>query len=75
MPILPPSTLGILGGGQQGEVTCFPIAENSHANGILNVTLVPASISAEFAEMAIDAASRIADGLDYCGVLASCIGY
>ena len=55
---------------QQGEVTCFPIAENSHANGILDVTLVPASISDALAEQAIDAARRIADGLDYCGVLA-----
>jgi 5-(carboxyamino)imidazole ribonucleotide synthase len=55
---------------QEGEVTCFPIAENSHANGILDVTLVPASISDALAEQAIDAAHRIADGLDYCGVLA-----
>ena len=60
----------VLGRTQRGEIACFPIAENSHANGILDVTLVPASISAEFAETAIDAASRIADGLDYCGVLA-----
>ena len=60
----------VLGRSQQGEVTCFPIAENSHANGILDVTLVPARISGSLAETAIDAATRIADGLDYCGVLA-----
>ena len=60
----------VLGRSTDGEVSCFPIAENRHANGILDVTLVPASISPTLAEMALDAARRIADGLDYCGVLA-----
>jgi 5-(carboxyamino)imidazole ribonucleotide synthase len=60
----------VLGRSTAGDVTCFPIAENSHANGILDVTLVPASISTALAEQAIDAATRIANGLDYCGVLA-----
>jgi len=60
----------VLGRSTAGDVTCFPIAENSHANGILDVTLVPASISNALAEQAIDAATRIANGLDYCGVLA-----
>jgi 5-(carboxyamino)imidazole ribonucleotide synthase len=60
----------VLGRSLSGEVSCFPIAENRHANGILDVTLVPALISAALAEKALDAATRIADGLDYCGVLA-----
>jgi 5-(carboxyamino)imidazole ribonucleotide synthase len=60
----------VLGRARDGEVTCFPIAENRHANGILDVTLVPASISTALAERTLDAARRIADGLDYCGVLA-----
>ena len=60
----------VLGRSTVGDVTCFPIAENSHANGILDVTLVPASIPNALAEQAIDAATRIANGLDYCGVLA-----
>ncbi len=60
----------VLGRSPTGEVCCFPIAENRHANGILDVTLVPASISAELADRVLDAATRIADGLDYCGVLA-----
>ena len=60
----------VLGRSTMGDVSCFPIAENSHANGILDVTLVPASISSALAEQAIDAATRIANGLDYCGVLA-----
>jgi 5-(carboxyamino)imidazole ribonucleotide synthase len=60
----------VLGRTVSGEVSCFPIAENRHANGILDVTLVPALISNELAEKALDAAARIANGLDYCGVLA-----
>ncbi len=60
----------VLGRSLSGEVSCFPIAENRHANGILEVTLVPALISAALAEKALDAATRIANGLDYCGVLA-----
>ncbi len=60
----------VLGRSQAGDVTCFPLAENSHANGILDVTLVPASISTALSDEAIDAATRIANGLDYCGVLA-----
>ena len=60
----------MLGRRAGGEVSCFPIAENRHANGILDVTLVPASISSELADTAVDAATRIAEGLDYCGVLA-----
>ncbi len=54
----------------EGVVNCFPIAENSHVNGILDVSLAPASISKKLAKIAFDAATRIADGLDYCGVLA-----
>jgi 5-(carboxyamino)imidazole ribonucleotide synthase len=60
----------VLARSQHGEVTCFPIAENRHAGGILDVTLVPAAIPAALADKALDAATRIADGLDYCGVLA-----
>ena len=60
----------ILGRTVAGEVSCFPIAENRHSNGILDVTLVPALISEALAEKALDAATRIANGLDYCGVLA-----
>ena len=60
----------VRGRSPDGNVPCFPIAETSHANGILDVTRVPASISAELADVVIDAATRIANGLDYIGVLA-----
>jgi 5-(carboxyamino)imidazole ribonucleotide synthase len=60
----------VLARSEDGEVTCFPIAENRHANGILDVTLVPASIAEPLADTALDAATRIAHGLEYIGVLA-----
>ncbi|MDH3220530.1 MAG: 5-(carboxyamino)imidazole ribonucleotide synthase [Gammaproteobacteria bacterium] len=60
----------VLGRSTSGEVTCFPIAENRHANGILDMSIVPASISQQHAAAVIDAATRIANGLDYRGVLA-----
>ena len=53
-----------------GEVTCFPLAENSHSNGILDISVAPAPVAPGLAEAAYDAATRIANGLDYCGVLA-----
>lgn len=53
-----------------GQISCYPIAENSHANGILDVSLVPARINDDLARDAINAASRIAEGMDYVGVLA-----
>ena len=55
---------------EKGEVDCFPIAQNEHANGILDISMAPANISADMADEVINAARRIADGLDYCGVLA-----
>lgn len=53
-----------------GEVDCFPLAENTHVGGILDVTLAPARVTPELAAEAVYAATRIADALDYCGVLA-----
>ncbi len=60
----------VLARSEAGEVECFPIAQNSHANGILDVSFAPAAIDAGLADEAFEAARRIADGLDYCGVLA-----
>jgi 5-(carboxyamino)imidazole ribonucleotide synthase len=55
---------------QTGEVDCFPLAENQHSNGILDTSIVPANLSPEMAVEVTDAATKIAHGLDYCGVLA-----
>ncbi len=55
---------------QKGEVDCFPVAENAHVNGILDTSIVPAEISVVRQDEVKLAAQKIADGLDYCGVLA-----
>lgn len=55
---------------QAGVVDCFPLAENRHSNGILDISFAPAILSQEMTEKVFDAATKIADGLDYCGVLA-----
>lgn len=52
-----------------GVATCFPVAENSHRHGILDVSIVPARISATLAESARQCALRIAAALDYIGTL------
>lgn len=55
---------------RRGEIDCFPVAENQHVNGILDVSTAPAELSVAKQEEVKLAASKIADGLDYCGVLA-----
>ncbi len=55
---------------QGGEIDCFPVAENQHVNGILDVSAAPAELSVARQEEVKLAASKIAAGLDYCGVLA-----
>lgn len=53
-----------------GEIACFPVAENEHPTGILDVSIVPARVSAEIAEQAQAMAQRLAAALEYVGVLA-----
>ena len=60
----------ILGRNEKGESQCLPIAENIHKNGILYQSLVPARISENIAQAAQAAAKRLADKLEYVGVLA-----
>ncbi len=55
---------------QKGDVDCFPVAENTHVNGILDMSIVPTDISIPRQDEVKLAAKKIADGLDYCGVLA-----
>ena len=52
-----------------GAAAFFAIAENSHRQGILDVSIVPARISAALAESARQCALRIAAALDYIGTL------
>ena len=55
--------------GRDGELKTFPVSENQHVNGILDISIVPARISQELAEQAQATACKIAEKLDYQGVL------
>ena len=55
--------------GFDGSVVSWPVAENQHAHGILDVSVVPARISAALAEQARAAAVTVASRLSYNGVL------
>ncbi len=53
-----------------GQVECFDVTENEHSDHILKTSRVPAMISDTLAAQARDIAKRIANALDYIGVLA-----
>jgi 5-(carboxyamino)imidazole ribonucleotide synthase len=53
-----------------GQVASFPTVENSHLNGILDISIVPARSSDVVKANAQVLAQKIADKLDYVGVLA-----
>ena len=48
----------------------YPVAENIHASGILDVSIVPARIGNVLADKVTNMAKLIADKLDYVGVMA-----
>jgi len=52
------------------EVACFPVAENQHEAGILDISIVPARVHPAIAERAQDMALRLAEAMEYVGVLA-----
>ncbi|SOD40810.1 5-(carboxyamino)imidazole ribonucleotide synthase [Nitrosovibrio sp. Nv4] len=59
----------IVSRGFDGEVTTFPVSENQHRNGILDVSIIPARASPAIIQNAREIAIRIAEKLDYRGVL------
>lgn len=60
----------VLARNEAGESCYFPVAENIHIDGILHQSVVPARVDDDIAQSAQVAAKRIADKLDYVGVLA-----
>ena len=52
------------------ELASFPVSENKHVNGILHMSIVPARVSDEITQLAIENASILADALSYVGILA-----
>jgi 5-(carboxyamino)imidazole ribonucleotide synthase len=52
-----------------GACVTWPVAENRHRNGILDVSIVPAQVRPAVAAHARDVATRVASALDYRGIL------
>jgi 5-(carboxyamino)imidazole ribonucleotide synthase len=52
-----------------GAVVTWPVAENRHAHGILDFSIVPARVPQALAERARSMAVRVAEKLDYRGVM------
>ena len=52
-----------------GATVTWPVAENRHRDGILDVSIAPARVDAGLAERAREVATRVAGALDYRGVL------
>ena len=60
----------ILARSINGQTAVYPVGENRHVSGILDTTIVPAALDASLGEKAIDMATRLADSINYCGILA-----
>lgn len=59
----------IVARNDRGETATWPVAENRHRHGILDVSVAPARVPAAIADRARDIATRVAAALDYRGVL------
>lgn len=51
------------------ETACFPVQENVHTNGILDVTVAPAPLDQAVAAKAVEIASAIAEKLGVIGLI------
>ena len=56
--------------GVDGSFAAFDVCENVHEHHILSLTKVPAGLSSETSDEALEIAQKIADALDYVGVIA-----
>ena len=59
----------IVARNEDGDVVSWPVAENRHRDGILDVSIVPARVGADVIVAAREIAMRVAATLDYHGVL------
>jgi len=60
----------VLARDDAGECALFPVAENRHDNGILDLSIVPARVPDSLAAQARDTARAVAERLGYVGVMA-----
>ena len=60
----------VLARGTDGQTLTYPVAENIHQGGILDVSMVPARIDNSTADHVVSMATQIASALEYVGVMA-----
>ncbi|MDA8245588.1 5-(carboxyamino)imidazole ribonucleotide synthase [Acidithiobacillus sp.] len=60
----------VLARAADGMMVFYPVAENVHHRGVLDLSSVPARTTDELQDIARRSAARIAEALDYVGVLA-----
>ena len=60
----------IVARGASGDVAAYPVCENVHADHILDVTTVPATVSDMVEAKAKVMATKVANALEYVGVMA-----
>ncbi len=60
----------VLARGTDGQTVTYPVAENIHQGGILDVSMVPARIDDSIEEQVVSMATQIATALNYVGVMA-----
>ena len=60
----------VLARDADGRVKCFPVAENSHRHGILDVSIIPARMGPCSGGDAQELAETVATQMDYVGVMA-----
>ena len=59
----------VLARDANGLIAAFPTAENSHLNGILDISIAPARGSEQIRKQAQQLAGKVAEKLEYTGVL------
>lgn len=60
----------VLARGFDGEIVTYPVSENIHQGGILDVSVVPARINSTLETKVTEMAKKIALALDYIGIMA-----
>lgn len=59
----------VLARNEDGSIARFPVGQNHHVDGILDTTVVPASLPRDILDEAEVVATRVAGALGYVGVL------
>ncbi len=60
----------VLARSAEGRVACFPVAQNEHVNGILDLTFAPAKLGVGGQQAAEELCTYIAEQLEFVGVMA-----